>query len=207
MLKVGESCYVVTEVQASGRYANYQKGRGLVKFEGFFVLKESITKAKHILDAISQLTPVQKQFIGTMIDTEVAAGYFLVANKLSIKRWTAYVSVKMKYRGDIAHLAELVDSLPPGRSLNANTITHTQDLRWSKQFQGIVAFALLKAVRPYLHNEKSIIEVDCILKHGPRVSPDLPHPFETCGAIHVRRGVWHWPQIDDEIDDKPPHSE
>ena len=116
-------------------------------------------------------------------------------------------SVKMKYKGDVAYLAELVHSLPPGRSLNANTITHTQDWRWSKQFQGVVAFALLKAVRPFLHNEKSIIEVDCILKHGPRVSPKWPHPFEQCGATHVRRGVWRWPQIDDENSEDTTHSE
>ena len=78
----------------SGRYANHQKGRGLVMYEGFFVLKESITKAKRNLEAITRLTPVQKQFIGTIIDTEVASGYFLVANKHNIKRWTAYFQSK-----------------------------------------------------------------------------------------------------------------
>jgi hypothetical protein len=103
----------------------------------------------------------------------------------------------MKYGGDVAYLAKLVEARPPNRSYNANTITHTLDLRWSKQFQGLVAYALVKEVRPYLHNEKSIIEVDCILNHGPRVSPHRPHPFVECGAIRIRRGVWHWPKIED----------
>jgi hypothetical protein len=181
----------------SGRYANYQLGRGLVPYDGFYVLRESLTRSRVQLEAIAALNQIQKQFIGTLVDTEVAVGYFLVANKQSRMRWTAYVAVKMKYGGDIAFLSKLVGLGPPNRSLNANTITHSFDLRWSKQVQGIVAYALVKAVRPYLHNEKSIIEVDCILRHGPRVSPDKPHPFIECGAVRLRRGVWHWPQIDD----------
>ncbi|MDE1852678.1 MAG: hypothetical protein KGI38_02895 [Thaumarchaeota archaeon] len=186
------------EENSAIRFANFQRGRGLVRYDGFYVLRETLTKSNDQLTAIAQLTPVQKQFIGTLVDTEVAVGYFLVASKGHRIRWTAYLSVKMKYSGDIAYLSRLVAALPPSRSYNANTITHTSDLRWSKQFQGLVAYALLKAVRPFLHNEKSIIEVDCILKHGPRVSPELPHPFVECGATRVRRGVWHWPQIDDE---------
>ncbi len=175
----------------------------MVRYDGFYVLKESLTKCRKQLAAIAVLTLVQRQFIGTLVDTEMAVGYFLVARKDSIKRWTAYVSVKMKFGGDIAYLARLLDALPPNRSYNANTITRTLDLRWSKQFQGLVAYALLKAVRPFLHNEKSIIEVDCILGHGPRVSPDRPHPFVECGAVRIRRGVWHWPQLDDKNDSRP----
>ena len=60
-----------------------------------------------------------------------------------------------------------------------------------------MAYTLLRDVRPYLHNEKSIVEVDCILRHGPTVTGSGPHPFIMCGAIHVRRGVWRWPSIDD----------
>jgi len=176
----------------------YRRRRGIVQYDGFYVPRETITRSKRQLDAIAALTDIQKQFIGTLIDTEVAAGYFLVANKDSIRRWTAYVSVKMKYSGDVAYLARLVGGGPPTRSFSDNTITHSKDLRWSKQVQGLVAYALVKAVRPCLHNEKSIIEIDCILQHGPRVSPDRPHPFVECGATRIRRGVWYWPQIDDE---------
>jgi len=177
---------------------NYRRGRGIVDYDGFHVLRESLTKSRSQLLAIAALTPVQKQFIGTLVDTEVAVGYFLVADKLSKKRWTAYVAVKMKYGGDIAYLARLIGLKPPGRSYNSNIITHSMDLRWSKQVQGLIAYAMLKEIRPYLHNEKSIVEVDCILRYGPRVSADQPHPFVACGAIRVRRGVWYWPQIDDE---------
>jgi hypothetical protein len=176
---------------------NYRRGRGIVRYDGFYVLRESITKCRKQLAAIAALTPIQKQFIGTLVDTEVAVGYFLVANKESNKRWAAYLAVKMKYGGDVAYLSKLIGGGPPSRSLNANTITHTKDLRWSKQVQGLVAYALLKAVKLYLHNEKSIIEVECIMKYGPRVSADRPHPFVEFGATRLRRGVWHWPQIDD----------
>jgi hypothetical protein len=170
----------------------------LVAYDGFYVLKESLTKCEKQLTAIAALTLIQRQFIGTLVDTEMAAGYFLVSQVGSRRRWVAYIAVKMKHRGDVAYFAELIGSQRPSRSYNANTITRTLDLRWSKQVQGLVAYALLKAVKPFLHNEKSIIEVDCILKHGPRVSADRPHPFVECGATHVRRGVWYWPQIEDK---------
>ncbi|HEV2138211.1 MAG TPA: hypothetical protein VGR53_05165 [Nitrososphaerales archaeon] len=180
--------------EALGRYAN---GVGLVLYDGFQVLKESITRSKNQLEAISALTPIQKQFIATLVDTEVAVGYFL---KLRNERraWTAYLAVKMKYRGDLAYLAELIAHHPPSRSLNANTITHALDLRWSVMAQGVVAYTLLRDIRTYLRNEKSIVEVDCILRHGPILPFDVPHPFVECGAKPMRRGVWRWPQIDDE---------
>ncbi|MDA4126803.1 MAG: hypothetical protein OK452_06345 [Thaumarchaeota archaeon] len=175
---------------------NYRRGRGIVKYDGFYVLREIITKCRIQLEAIAALTPIQKQFIGTLVDTEVAVGYFLVANQESNRRWTAYLAVKMKYGGDVAYLSRLIGGGPPSRSFNANTITHSKDLRWSKQVQGLVAYALLKEVRSYLHNEKSIVEVQCIMKYGPRVSADRPHPFVEFGATRLRRGVWYWPQID-----------
>lgn len=177
-----------------GRYA---KGVGLVLYDGFHILKESITGSKSQLEAISALTPIQKQFIGTLVDTEVAVGYFLKLRN-GRRAWTAYLAVKMKYQGDLAYLAELIAHHPPSRSLNANTITHALDLRWSVMAQGLVAYALLRDIRPYLRNEKSIVEVDCILRHGPIVPLDVPHPFNGCGAKLLRRGVWYWPQIDDE---------
>lgn len=117
----------------------------------------------------------------------MAAGYFLRKSGVSGTSWTAYASVKMKYGGDLAHFAKLISRLPPSRGWYANTITKSRDRRWSLNIQGIVAYALLREVRPYLHNEKSAIEVDCIL-------------IARCGARNVRRGVWHWPQIDDEND-------
>jgi hypothetical protein len=188
---------VQSELPGSSRYGNYKLGRRLVVHDGFYVLKENLTRSRKRLSAIAALDEIEKQFIGTLVDTEMAAGYFLVTAKGNRRRWTAYVSVKMKYGGDVAYFSKLVGLGPPNRSLNANTIMNSLDPRWSKQVQGVVAYALVKAVRPYLHNEKSIIEVDCILRHGPRVPPERPHPFVECGAIRMKRGVWHWPQIDD----------
>ena len=177
---------------------NYRRVRGIVLYDGFYVLKESLTQCNRQLSAIAALDTVQKQFIGTLVDTEVAVGYFLVREKQSKRRWTAYVAVKMKYGGDVAYFASLIGSRSPSRTYNTNTLTGSKDLRWSKQVEGLVAYALLREVRPFLHNEKSIIEVDCILKHGPGVSAERPHPFTDCGAAWVRRGVWYWPQIDEE---------
>ena len=173
------------------RYANFPKRVGLVLYDGFYVLKESITRSRNQLEAIGTLTPIQKQFVGTLVDTEVAVGYFH-KSRHGNRAWIAYLAVKMKYRGDLAYLAELISHGPPSRSLNANSITHSLDLRWS-----VVAYTLLRDIRAYLHNEKSIVEVDCILRHGPIVPSDGRHPFVECGAAPVRRGVWFWPQIDD----------
>lgn len=160
--------------------------------------REHITRSKRHLIAIAALTIVQKQFIGTLVDTEVAVGYFFRLSKTFGGRWVAYLAVKMKYGGDLKYFANLIAHSPPSRSFNANTITKTMDLRWSLQTQGIVAYTLLRDVKPFLHNEKSIIEVDCILKHGPIVPTSARHPFVECGATWIRRGVWYWPQIDDE---------
>lgn len=165
-------------------------------------MPELLSRCKHQLSAIAHMNVAQKQFVGTMVDTEIAAGYYLRKSNVAGNTWVAYVAVKMKYPGDLAYMAKLVSHHPPSKGWNANTIKKTLDIRWSLNLQGIVAYALLREVRPYLHNEKSIIEVDCILAHGPTVSAGLPHPFVSCGAIHVRRGVWFWPQIDDHNDDR-----
>jgi hypothetical protein len=182
----------------NGQYRTYDRRFGIVSYYGFPVLKESITRSRRQLEAIGSLSTDQKQLIGTLVDTEAAVGYFLkkAANQ---KRpaWIAYMAAKMKYRGLLARFAELVGHQPPSRSLNKNTITQSLDLRWSVQVQGIVAYTLLREVRPYACNEKSIIEIDCILKHGPVVSSMCPHPFVDCGGRRIRRGVWYWPQIDD----------
>jgi len=166
------------------------------------VPRENITKSGRQLQAIAALSLVDKQFIGTMIDTEVASGYFLRKSNVTGGTWVAYVAVKMKYGGDLKHFASLVAHIPPGRHWYANTIKKSLDLRWSLQVQGIVAYILVKAVRPYLYNEKALVEVDCIIRHGPTLSAILPYPFASCGARHLRRGVWFWPQIDEDAMDK-----
>ncbi len=174
------------------------QGKTLVIYDRFLVMGELLSRCKRQLSSIARLTRIQKQFVGTMVDTEVAVGYFIRRSNVSGNTWVAYVDVKMKYSGDLVFMAMLVSHLPPSRGWYANTIKQSKDRRWSLNLQGIVAHTLLREVRPFLHNEKSIIEVDCILKHGPTVIGKEPHPFIQCGAQHVRRGVWHWPQIDDE---------
>jgi hypothetical protein len=183
--------------ESASRYRNYDRKYGIVSYDGFLVIKESITKSRNQLTAIAAMTPIQKQLVAILADTEAAVGYFLKLTKHGKRpAWIAYFAVKMKHRGDLARLAELVSHQPPSRSLNKNTITHSLDLRWSVQTQGVVAYTLLREVRPFLLNEKSIVEVDCILKRGPIVASNLPHPFVDCGAARVRRGVWFWPQIE-----------
>lgn len=175
----------------------------MVQYDGFPITKQSLTQSKVQLNAISLLTPTQRQFVGTVVDTEAAVGYFLKLAKNESPSWIAYVAAKMKYRGTLARLAELILHQPPSRSLNWNTITQSRDLRWSVQVQGVVAYTLLREVRPHLFNEKSTIETDCVLKHGPIVSSSFPHPFIDCGASRIRRGVWWWPQIDGENNGRP----
>ena len=174
------------------------QGKPLVQFHGFLVMQEVVTRSRKQLAAIRRLTRIEKQFLGTMVDTEVAVGYFIRRSNVMGNTWVAYLAVKMKYPGNLVHMAKLVGHLPPSKSWNANIITKGPDLRWSLNLQGIVAFTLLGEIRPYIHNEKSAIEVDCILRHGPALSANQRHPFEDCGAIRIRRGVWFWPQIDDK---------
>ena len=182
--------------QEMGR-RNFQ-GKTMVRYNGFWVLTELLGRCSRQLTAISRLTPAQKQFVGTMIDTEIAAGYYIRRSNVSGDTWVAYIAVKMKYPGDLAYMARLVSHLPPSRGWYTNAIKGSRDRRWSLNLHGIVAYALLRETRPFLHNEKSIIEVDCILSHGPTVSGANSHPFITCGASRVRRGVWYWPRIDDD---------
>ena len=59
------------------------------------------------------MTTIQKQFVGTMIDTEVAAGCFLRKTNTWGSTWVAYIAVKMKYPGDLGRLATLVSPSKP----------------------------------------------------------------------------------------------
>jgi len=189
---------VPSEQTAPSWFSNYHRTRGIVSYDGFYVPKESLTRSNKQLVAIGSLKPIQKQFVGTLVDTEVAVGYFLRNTNATGKTWVAYIAVKMKYGGDLVYLAELISRLPPSRGWYANTIKHSLDRRWSLNIQGVVAYTLVREIRPYLHNEKSIIEVDCVLTHGPVTNGEGPHPFVQCGGRHIRRGVWYWPQIDEE---------
>jgi hypothetical protein len=173
-------------------------GKRMVLYHGFLIMEELLSRCKVQLGAIASLDPIEKQFIGTLVDTESAVGYFIRKTNVSGATWVSYISAKMKYAGDLAYFAKLISHLPPSRGLYANTIKQSLDPRWSLNVQGIVAYSIILQIMPYLHNEKSIIEVDCILKHGPIVNATQPHPFVQCGALRVRRGVWYWPQIDDE---------
>ena len=179
----------------TGRLQANERKSGITLYDGFPVYKESLTNSKRQLTAISGLAPIQRQLIGTLVDTEAAIGYFLLRRYATLV-WVAYMAAKMKYRGTLGRVAELIAHHPPSRSRCKNTITQSFDLRWSVQVQGVVAYTLIREVKPYLLNEKSIVEADCILKHGPAVPGNHPHPFIDCGGVKIRRGVWFWPQID-----------
>lgn len=107
----------------------YDRKFGIIQYDGFLVLKGSISRSKIQLDAIASMTAIQKQFVGTLVDTEAAVGYYLKLRREGRPGWIAYLSVKMKYRGDLGRLSELVGHKPPSRSLNKNTITKTLDLK------------------------------------------------------------------------------
>jgi hypothetical protein len=166
------------------------------RFFGFLVRKEDISRSQVQLRKISLLSNVQKQFIATLTDTEAAIGYFRA--RVGTPDWTCYLAVKMKNRGVVSHLSSLIGLAEPSKSRTWNTLKHSHDLRWSKQVMGIVAYSLLREIRPLLYNEKTILEANCILSKGPIVRGG-PHPFELWGARRVRRGVWYWPQLEETL--------
>lgn len=51
-----------------------------------------------------------------MIDTEVAEGYFFRRSTLYGDSWVSYVGVKMKYGGDLKHMAKLISHMPPAEA-------------------------------------------------------------------------------------------
>jgi hypothetical protein len=46
-------------------YRIYERKFGFVSYDGFQIIKESLTKSKKQLVAIAAMTPIQKQFVGT----------------------------------------------------------------------------------------------------------------------------------------------
>jgi len=55
---------------------------------------------------------------------------------------------------------------------------------------------VVRTVASFLHNEKTKIEAESIVKHGPYVAAERPHPFEDDGGVRVKRGVWIWPNLE-----------
>lgn len=166
-------------------YGKSQRESWITLCNGFPIEKGGLTGSRRQLVAIASMTPLEKQFVGTLTDTEAAIGYFSKMTIIGRRLWVAYLAVKMKHRGDLDELSGLMAHGPPSRSLNKNTITNSLDLRWSVQVQGVVAHALLREVRPFMFNEKAKVEADCILEHGPVVTESL-HPFVDCGGIRVK---------------------
>ena len=105
----------------------FERASGIAMYDSFQVLKESLTRSRLQLGAIGLLTAIQRQFVGTLVDTEAAIGYFLRPAKPAKRpAWIAYMAVKMKYRGDLARLAGLIGHQPPSESLNKNALTQTR---------------------------------------------------------------------------------
>ena len=170
------------------------KGDHNTDFYGFEVRKEDVTRSGRQLGLIDSMSTTDAQLSATLTDTESAIGYYGAADTTGTRFWTCYHSVKMKNRGLVAYFTHLIGDRDPSFTSSWNTLKNSRDFRWSKQTVGIVAFRLLLKIQPFLHNEKTIAEANCIISHGPRVTGGQ-HPFVRCGAIPVRRGVWKWPNI------------
>lgn len=170
--------------------------------DSFAVRQEDLTKLRERINRIKSLRSVDKQFVATMLDTEVAIGYFrkkefYVRTGFVIGRWKAYVSVKMTYKGDIARLATFLGLQVPSKTkLHYNTLKATKEGVWCLQTTGIIPYVAIKTVAPFLYNEKTKIEAESIIKHGPFVPGEFRHPFEDDGGVRVKRGVWIWPGLE-----------
>jgi hypothetical protein len=55
---------------------------------------------------------------------------------------------------------------------------------------------VIRTVALFLYNEKTKVEAESIIKHGPHVAGELRHPFEEVGGVKVKRGVWIRPGLD-----------
>jgi hypothetical protein len=114
-----------------------------------------------------------------------------------IGRWRSYISIKMTYKGDIFHLANLLGFKEPSKTrLHYNTLKATKESVWCLQTRGLIPYVVVRTVAPFLHNEKTKVEAESIIKHGPYVSAERRHPFEDDGGVRVKRGVWIWPGLD-----------
>ena len=175
---------------------------GFTTFYGFVVREQELRKVRKRLKSIVSLTDTAKQFVATMLDTETAIGYyrrkqFYKRFGFVIGKWTAYIAVKMTYKGDIALMANLLGLKEPEKTRAFyNTLKGTRDVAWSIQTSGIVAYFAIKTVAPFVYNEKTSIEAQSIIRHGPYVSAEQRHPFEVDGGVRLRRGVWTWPSLD-----------
>ncbi len=191
----GHSSVVRSDQRLDGsRVRRSMKGDHTTIFHGFVVRREDITRSAIQLRLIGSMSDIDAQLAATLTDTESAIGYFKGSSDRGDTFWTCYHSVKMKSRGVVAYFAHLVGENEPSLNRSWNSLTNSDDSRWSKQTVGLVAFSLLIRIRPLLHNEKSTAEADCILKHGPIVRGGA-HPFVLCGATRLRRGVWRWPDL------------
>ena len=174
---------------------------GYTPFDGFIVRQQDVNKLRDRIKYIESLRAIDKQFIATLLDTEAAIGYyrrkeFYRRKGFVVGRWRAYISVKMTYKGDIARLATLLGLKVPERTtMHYNTLKATRELAWSLHTSGLRPYVAIRTVAPFLYNEKTKIEAECIIKHGPILPGEQPHPFESEVAVRIKRGVWIWPNI------------
>ncbi len=175
---------------------------GYTRLDGFILRQQDVNKLRHRIKRIKSLRMIDKQFIATLLDTEAAIGYFRKKefyrrNGFVIGKWRAYISIKMTYKGDIIHLANLLGVQEPSKTkLHYNTLRATKESAWCLQTSGITPYVAIKTVAPFLYNEKTKIEAESIIKHGPLLPGERRHPFEDNGGVRVKRGVWVWPSLE-----------
>jgi hypothetical protein len=175
---------------------------GYTRFDGFIFRQQDVNRLQYRIKHIKSLRTIDKQFVATLLDTEAAIGYlrkkeFYARNGFVIGKWRAYISIKMTYKGDIIHLANLLGLQEPNRTkLHYNTLKATKESAWCLQTSGITPYVAIKTVAPFLYNEKTKIEAQSIIEHGPLLPGERRHPFEDNGGVRVKRGVWVWPNLE-----------
>jgi len=175
---------------------------GYTRLDRFVVRQEDLNRLRERINSIKSLRTVDKQFVATVLDTEAAIGYFrrkefYVRTGFVIGKWRAYISVKMTYKGDIARPATFLGlQIPSKTKLHYNTLKATKESVWCLQTSGIIPYVPIKTVAPFLYNEKTKIEAESIIKHGPLIPGECRHPFEDDGGVRVKRGVWIWPNLE-----------
>jgi hypothetical protein len=175
---------------------------GCTRFDGFIVRQRDVDRPRLRIARTKSLKTVDKQFVATMLDTEAAIGHlrkkeFYKRNGFVIGKWRAYVSVKMTHKGDIIHLANLLGLQEPSKTeLHYNTLKATKESAWCLQTSGITPCVAIRAVAPFLYNEKTKIEAQSIIRHGPLLFGERRHPLEDDGGVRAKRGVWIWPSLE-----------